>query len=98
MSNQVSSEINIAADLAKLRNEKRCLSPQELKELNTKVKTLEEIARLEDRIKAFENRKRSRSVIARLYNYSSFIRPERQLRLDQHNLEAFNRNKFSIRN
>jgi hypothetical protein len=54
-------EVNTAADLAKLRNDGKLLTPQELKELNTRVKALEEMARLEDRLRALENRKRSRS-------------------------------------
>jgi len=60
MSSQVTPEVNTAADLARLRDEGRPLSSQELKELNTRVKALEEMARLEDRLRALENRKRSR--------------------------------------
>jgi hypothetical protein len=62
MSDQVTPEINTAADLARLRNEGRPLSSQELKELSTKVKALEEMARLEDRLRALENRKHPRST------------------------------------
>ena len=58
MSNQVTPEVNTSADLARLRSEGRLLSSQELKELNTRVKTLEEMARLEDRLRAVEKRKR----------------------------------------
>ena len=60
MSDQATPEVNTAADLAKLRAEGRLLTPQELKDLNTRVKALEEMARLEDRLKALENRKRPR--------------------------------------
>jgi hypothetical protein len=35
------------------------MSPQELKELSAQIRTFEEMARLEDRLKALENRKRS---------------------------------------
>jgi hypothetical protein len=59
MSDQVTPEVNSAADLARLRSEGRLLNSQELKELNTKVKALEEMARLEDRLRILENRKRS---------------------------------------
>jgi single-stranded DNA-specific DHH superfamily exonuclease len=62
MSSQVTPEVNTAADLARLRDEGRPLSSQELKELNTRVKALEEMARLEDRLRALENRKRSRTA------------------------------------
>jgi hypothetical protein len=62
MSDQVTPEVNTAADLARLRNEGHTLSSQELKELNARVRTLEEMARLEDRLKALENRKRPRSA------------------------------------
>jgi hypothetical protein len=62
MSDQVTPEVNTAADLARLRDEGRPLSSQELKELNARVKALEEMARLEDRLKALENRKRPRSA------------------------------------
>jgi hypothetical protein len=62
MSDQVTPEVNTAADLARLRDKGRPLSSQELKELNAKVKALEEIACLKDRLKALENRKRPRSA------------------------------------
>ena len=54
MSDQVTLEVSTAADLARLRNKGRILSSQELKELSARVKALEEIARLEDRLKALE--------------------------------------------
>ena len=56
-----SREVNTAADLAKLRSDGKTLTPQELKELNTRIKALEEMARMEDRLKALESRKRLRS-------------------------------------
>ena len=62
MSDQVTPEVNTAADLARLRDEGRILSSQKLKELTTNIKALEDIARLEDRLKALENRKRLRPV------------------------------------
>jgi hypothetical protein len=62
MSDQVplntSTEINTAADLARLRDERRTLNTQELKELNARLKALEEMARIEDRFRLLENRKR----------------------------------------
>ena len=58
MSDQATPEVNTTTDLAKLRAEGRLLTPQELKELNTRVKALEDMAKLEDRLKALENRKR----------------------------------------
>ena len=62
MSDQVTPEasttVNTAANLARLRDEGRLLSSQELKELNTRVKALEEMAKLEDWLKALENQKR----------------------------------------
>ena len=60
MSDQATPEVNTAADVAKLQAEGRLLTPQELKDLNTRVKALEEMARLEDRLKTLENRKRPR--------------------------------------
>jgi hypothetical protein len=56
-----SREVNTAADLAKLQNDGKLLTSQELKELNARIKTFEEMARLEDRLRALENRKRPRS-------------------------------------
>ena len=53
--------ITTAAELAQLRNEGKTLSTQELKELNARVKALEEMARIEDRLRVLENRKRSRT-------------------------------------
>ena len=54
-------EVNTAADLAKLRNAGKPLSSQELKELNARIKAFEEMARMEDRLRALESRKRPRS-------------------------------------
>jgi len=56
-----SREVNTAADLAKLRNDGKTLTPQELKELNARIKALEEMARMEDRLRVLESRKRPRS-------------------------------------
>ena len=60
-SDNSSQEINTAADLAKLRNAGKPLSSQEIKELNARIKAFEEIARMEDRLRALENRKRPKS-------------------------------------
>ena len=54
-------EVNTAADLARLRNEGKILTPQELKELSTRIKALEDMAKMEDQLKALENRKCPRS-------------------------------------
>ena len=56
-----SRAVNTAADLAKLQNAGKPLSSQELKELNNRIKAFEEMARMEDRLKALESRKRPRS-------------------------------------
>ncbi|KAH8593080.1 hypothetical protein B0O99DRAFT_673941 [Bisporella sp. PMI_857] len=55
-------EINTAADLAQLRGEGRILSSQELEELSTRVKALEDMAKLEDRLKTLESQERPRST------------------------------------
>ena len=49
-SNRESREINIAADIARIRQEGTILSTKELKELSVKVKALEDIKKLEDRL------------------------------------------------
>ena len=54
------ANIRIAADLAKLRADSQILNSQELEELSTRIQALEEIAKLEDRLKVLENRKRPR--------------------------------------
>jgi hypothetical protein len=51
-------EVTTAADLARLRAEGKPLTSQELKELNARIKAFEEIARMEDRFRLLENRKR----------------------------------------
>ena len=56
-------EINTAADLARFRAKGKTLTASELKELTTKVKALEEIAKLEDRLRILENRKRTSDAI-----------------------------------
>ena len=63
MSDQVTSTANVrtAADLAKLRADGQILNSQELEELGTRIQALEQMAKLEDRLKALENRKRPRS-------------------------------------
>ena len=60
MADQVTPEVTTAADLAKLNKEGKYLNPQELKELGARIKAQEKMARFEDRLKALENRKRSR--------------------------------------
>ena len=51
-------EVTTAADLAKLRAEGKPLTSQELKELNARIKAFKEMARIEDRLRLLENRKR----------------------------------------
>ena len=43
-----SQEMITAADLAKLRDNGKTLTPQELKELNTRIKAFKEMACIED--------------------------------------------------
>ena len=52
-------EVTTAADLARLRADGKPLSSQERKELNTRIKAFEDMAQMEDRLRALENRKRS---------------------------------------
>ena len=61
ISDQVTPEVNTAADLARLRDEGRTLNVRELKELTTRIKALEEMAQLEDHLRTLE-RKRHRSA------------------------------------
>ena len=72
---EASTTINTAADLARLHNEGWLLSSQELKELNTRVKALEEIAKLEDQLKALENQK---------WPWSADTSQHTNQRIDQH--------------
>jgi hypothetical protein len=51
-------EVTTAADLARLQAEGKPLTSQELKELNTRIKAFKEMARIEDRFRLLENRKR----------------------------------------
>ena len=59
---RTNQEANLAAELVRLRDEGRPLSSQELKELNARVKTLEEIAKLEGRLRALDDQRRPRST------------------------------------
>jgi hypothetical protein len=54
MSDQGTPGINSAADLARLRKEGQILSSQELKELNARIKSLKEMARMESRLRVLE--------------------------------------------
>jgi hypothetical protein len=56
-------EINTAADLARLRAKGTMLTATELKELNARIKTLEDMAKLEDRLRLLENRKRTSDAV-----------------------------------
>src|SRR4051812_19639540 len=56
-----SKAITTTAKLAQLRNDGKTLTTQELKELNARVKALEEMAYIEDRLRLLENKKRSRA-------------------------------------
>jgi hypothetical protein len=57
------SRVNTAADLARLRAEGTMLTAIELKELNARIKTLEDMAKLEDRLRLLENQKRTSEAI-----------------------------------
>ncbi len=59
-----SQEVNTAADLARLRDGGKPLTSQELKELNAWIKAFEEIAQMEDQLRALESWKRPRSVFS----------------------------------
>ena len=65
---EASITVNTAADLARLRDEGRTLTTQELKELTTRIKALEDIAKLEDRLRALENQKQPRSADTNQHN------------------------------
>jgi hypothetical protein len=56
-------EVNTAADLARLRAEGKTMTASELKELTTRIKALEEIAKLEDRLRHLENQRRTSNAI-----------------------------------
>jgi hypothetical protein len=77
-------EVTTAADLARLRAEGKPLTSQELKELNSRIKAFEEMARMEDRLRLLENRKRQRDSEAtenhqleRPIDHSSTLPPDR---------------------
>jgi hypothetical protein len=53
--------VNTAADLARLRDEGTHLNPQELKELKARLRSLEEMAKFEDRFRLLERRERPHS-------------------------------------
>ena len=57
-------EVNIAADLARLRAKGKTITASELKELTTRIKALEEMAKLEDRLRHLENQRRTSDAIA----------------------------------
>ena len=59
-------EVNTAADLARLRAKGKTITALELKELTTRIKALEEMAKLEDRLRHLENQRRTSDVIASL--------------------------------
>jgi len=60
---EISPKINTAADLVKLQAEGRPLTNQELKELNARVKTFEEMVWIEDCFCLFKNCKRTSGMI-----------------------------------
>jgi hypothetical protein len=60
---RTSREINTATDLARLRAKGTMLTATELKELNARIKTLEKIAKLEDRLRLLENQKHTSNAI-----------------------------------
>ncbi len=55
-------KITTAADITRLRNEGKILTPQEIRELNTWIKALEDIAKLEDQLRSLEDHKRQRTI------------------------------------
>ena len=68
-----SLKIRTADDLRRLIDKGKTLTTQELKELNIRIKAFEEMARMEDRLKLLENRKR-------LYKEEQFATPTKPLR------------------
>ena len=52
-------DVATAADLARLRADGKPLTSQERKELNARIKAFEDMAQMEDRLRALEKRKRS---------------------------------------
>ena len=66
-------DLPTSQDLAHLRSTGKTISPRELKELTTRIKAFKEIVRLEDRLKALENRKRSSP-----HTHEPTISPHRQ--------------------
>jgi hypothetical protein len=57
-------EVNTVADIDRLQAEGTTLTASELKELNAKVKAMEELSRLRERLRALENRRRTSDAIA----------------------------------
>jgi hypothetical protein len=57
-------EIHTVADIDRLQAEGTTLTASELKELNAKVKAMEELSRLRERLRALENRRRTSDAIA----------------------------------
>jgi hypothetical protein len=55
--------IYIATDVARIQVEGQVLTAQELKELNSRIKALKEVARPEDRLRVLENRRRTSEAI-----------------------------------
>jgi hypothetical protein len=57
------SRVNTATDLARLRAKGTMLTAIELKEINARIKTLEDMAKLEDCLRLLENQKRTSEAI-----------------------------------
>ena len=76
-----SREVNTTADLARLRTEGTLLTASEIKELNNRLKTLEEMAKMEDCFRQLEKRKRSSTANARSPRPSYHTLEQQSLRM-----------------
>src|SRR5271154_1541714 len=72
-------EVNTAADLAILRSKGKTLTSQELTELNTRITALEKMARMEDRLRSLEKRKRTEAINDSISQASPFGSSDQQL-------------------
>jgi hypothetical protein len=63
VTSELNQEITTSTKLAELRAEGKTLTLQELDELDTRVTALEKMARIEDRLRRLESRKRSSDTL-----------------------------------
>ena len=87
-----SREVNTTADLARLRAEGTLLTASEIKELNNRLKTLEEMAKMEDRFRQLKKRKRSSTAKARSLRLSYYTPEQQSLRTTIESADESNSN------